>query len=112
MTKQEQNELIGALANDLKEATATYNCLDIKARHITDQLKVFCQALEAQERVCNVGDCGIQLRKHPGEEMTIVGELIEYPSLEDVLGTIRERDEARKKRDQLQTQWDKVKPQE
>ena len=30
MTKQEQNELIGALANDLKEAIATYNCLNIR----------------------------------------------------------------------------------
>ena len=42
--------------------------------------------------------------------MTIVGELIEYPSLEDVLGTIRERDEARKKLRQLEAEWDKVKP--
>ncbi|MXY83736.1 MAG: hypothetical protein F4Y91_17180 [Gemmatimonadetes bacterium] len=110
MTKQEQNELIGALASDLKEAIAIHNCLDLKARRIVEQLRIFCQALEAQERICTVGDRGIQLRQHPGEMMTILGELIEYPNLEGVLGTIHERDEARKRRDELQSQWNKVKP--
>ena len=110
MTKEEQDREIGCLVGDLKKAKERVYCLDMKARRIRKSLSIFCQVLEADKPISKPVENGIQLRKHPGYEMTILEEYVECPSRDDILNLIRERDQAIEELKELQDEWEKVGP--
>lgn len=110
MNREEKDREIGRLASDLKKAKERVCCLDLKARRIMKSLSVFCQSLEADEPISTPVENGIQLRKHPGHQMTILEGYIEYPDRAEVLNLIRERDLALKELRELQAEWKKVEP--
>ena len=110
MTKEEKDREIGCLASDLKTAKERAYCLNLKARRTIKSLSIFCQALEADKPISKPVENGIQLRKHPGYGTTVLEGYIECPDRDEILGLIRERDQALKELQELQVEWDKVKP--
>lgn len=110
MTEAEQNEAIGAIANRLSAAKKLSCCLNIKAASLIDDLKFFCEALEAPKPISSPTGDGIQRRKHPGYETTILEKYIKYPDRDEILSLIQDRDRALKEVEELQTEWDKVAP--
>ena len=110
MTEAEQNEAVGAIANRLSAAKKLSCCLNVKAARLVDDLKVFCDALEAPKPISSLVEDGIQIRKHPGYGTTILEKYIKYPDRAEVLNVIQERDRVLKEVEELQAEWDKVAP--